>query len=557
MCGIFALLNNSTNATPLTAVFLQEQFDKGRHRGPEFSILKSLMIKADVGFHRLAINGLNTESNQPIIIDDIALVCNGEIYNFKELYKQLPHVESQTDSDCEVILHLYKEFGIEYTLQVLDGVFSFILIDYRYDKDDSKIYVARDPYGVRPLYTLTTELMGEPIYAFASELKMLSKIAPISKITQFLPGTFSEFTMPFKVSPSWTITRNQILYHTPGFHTNMMDQEQTLESALINIRTYFTKAVEKRCAATERPVAALLSGGLDSSLVAAIASQYMKANGLPVLETYSIGLEGSDDLKFAKLVADHIGSNHHEVLVTETDFTSAIRDVIVEIESYDTTTVRASLGNWLLGKYISQHSEAKVILNGDGSDELTGGYLYMKCAPNAMEFDKECRRLLKDIYLFDVLRSDKSISSHGLEPRTPFLDRTWVQYYLSLPLSLRYPNGLIEKHLLRSAFSQVQLGFHLLPEEVLWRRKEAFSDGVSKTTRSLYEILQEYATTIIHLVNIKTKHLMPKTAEQILYRHIFDECYPGMGKIVPYFWMPKYVEAADASARTLTIYSLG
>jgi len=597
MCGIFALLNNSANATPLTSSYLQEQFNKGRHRGPEFSVYKTAMIKADIGFHRLAINGLNSESNQPIIIDDIALVCNGEIYNFKELYAQMPHIEVETDSDCEVILHLYKEYGIEYTLQVLDGVFSFILIDYRYDRDESKIYVARDPYGIRPLYTLMAELSGEPIYAFASELKMLSDIAhtlsgpktkignidPAYKVEQFLPGTFSEFTMPFKVSPTWSASRTNIVYHTPGFHTNMMGKEVTLDHARLGIRTYFTKAVEKRCAATERPVAALLSGGLDSSLVAAIAAQYMKENGLPVLETYSIGLEGSEDLRYAQLVAEHIGSDHHEVLVTEADFTSAIRDVIVDIESYDTTTVRASLGNWLLGKYISEHSQAKVILNGDGSDELTGGYLYMKCAPNAMEFDKECRRLLKDIYLFDVLRSDKSISSHGLEPRTPFLDRTWVQYYLSLPLSLRYPNdensrnndensrnddensrnddennsngNSVEKYLLRSAFSQDQMDFNLLPEEVLWRRKEAFSDGVSKTTRSLYEILQEYAAKTIRDKAMNIHHLIPKTTEQMLYRQIFEECYPGMSKIVPYFWMPKYVEAADASARTLSIYT--
>jgi asparagine synthase (glutamine-hydrolysing) len=284
------------------------------------------------------------------------------------------------------------------------------------------------------------------------------------------------------------------------------------------------------------------------------------------------------------MVASHIGSIHHEIIITEDDFTAAIPEVIYDIESYDTTTVRASLGNWLLGKYIANHSQAKVILNGDGSDELAGGYLYMNYAPDAIEFDRECRRLLREIHLFDVLRSDKSISSHGLEPRTPFLDRTWVQFYLSLPMYLRQyktdaqnPCPAMEKHLLRMAFSAENYTTQnenkpLLPDEVLWRRKEAFSDGVSKNTRSLYEILQEYAAKQLQvelghdpidygklckqsLETYEVKgHLVPQTAEQFYYRKVFEMAYPGRGDILPYFWMPKYVEAKDASARTLAIY---
>jgi asparagine synthase (glutamine-hydrolysing) len=223
---------------------------------------------------------------------------------------------------------------------------------------------------------------------------------------------------------------------------------------------------------------------------------------LPQIETYSIGLEGSEDLKFARQVADYLGTKHTELLVTEQDFIDAVPHVIKAIESYDTTTVRASLGNWLLGKYISEHSEAKVIFNGDGSDELCGGYLYMHACPDEIEFDRESRRLLKDIHYFDVLRSDRCISSHGLEPRTPFLDRSWVQYYLSIHPTLRYhrKTGQKEKYLLRSAFSEERFANSqrcpLLPKEVLWRRKEAFSDGVSHNTRSLYEILQEHALSV-------------------------------------------------------------
>jgi asparagine synthase (glutamine-hydrolysing) len=291
-------------------------------------------------------------------------------------------------------------------------------------------------------------------------------------------------------------------------------------------------------------------------LIAALVNEYHKTHGLPTLETYSIGLAESTDLKYARLVAGHLGTKHTEVILTEREFCEAIPEVVEAIESYDTTTVRASIGNYLLGKYIAANSEAKVIFNGDGSDELLGGYLYMKMAPDAIEFDQECRRLLKDIHAFDVLRSDKSISSHGLEPRTPFLDRDWTQFYLSIsPTIRRGEPGDIEKYLLRSAFARTGL----LPEDVLWRRKEAFSDGVSGQERSLYQILQEYCGTQTEMVKnhpdmggVITN--FPKTAEQVYYRQVFERCYPGQGSIVPYFWMPKYVEATDASARTLATY---
>jgi len=594
MCGIFTLLNNQDI---FTDKFVREQFLKGKSRGPEYSTLNNIMIKALFGFHRLAINGLNDYSNQPIIIDEIALICNGEIYNYRELY-DIMKIPSVTDSDCEIIIHLYKQYGIEQTLQMIDGVFSFVLIDYRIHNKSSKIYVARDPYGVRPLYILDynsnhnqiIDSLSSKIVAFASELKglyefyrLLSKNANYT-IKQFPPGSYSVYDLETKVSAYWKLEKENVIYHSTGFISNIYTN-YNLQSILLNIQDSLINAVYKRCVTTERPIACLLSGGLDSSLITALVNDFHKSNGLPTIETYSIGLADSEDLKYARMVADYLGTNHTEVILTEQDFLNAIPEVIQSIESYDTTTVRASIGNWLLGKYIATHSEAKVIFNGDGSDELMGGYLYMHKAPDSIEFDKECRRLLKDIHAFDVLRSDKSISSHGLEPRTPFLDREWVQRYLSIPFHIRNHTlkKMCEKYLVRSAFSIENYHNYnmnpLLPEFVLWRKKEAFSDGVSKTSRSLYEIIQEFTTkkfieeecsdyaTMVNKEDIIRQrckinetmsqvgdHLIPKTTEQFYYRKLFETYYPGMGKIVPYFWMPKYVEANDASARTLKLY---
>jgi asparagine synthase (glutamine-hydrolysing) len=561
MCGIFALLNNEAS---FQANFVKEQFMKGQGRGPEFSKLQQYGMECFLGFHRLAINGLNNFSNQPIIIGDVVLICNGEIYNYKELY-EIMGIAPVTQSDCEVIIHLYKRYGIKQTLQMLDGVFAFVLCDNNIQLPTAKMYVARDPYGVRPLYMLKPKSKKETAtYGYASELKMLSefyKEMPNYKVEQFRPGTYSKLIMEFKVMPKWELKKEYCSYHSTGFSSVINESQYDIGCALKNIQHYLYEAVKKRVLVTERPIACLLSGGLDSSLITALVNECHKQTSDKPLETFSIGLSGSEDLKYARIVADYLGTNHTEILLTEQDFIEAIPDVICTIESYDTTTVRASIGNYLLGKYISENSDAKVIFNGDGSDELCGGYLYMHAAPDAIEFDKECRRLLKDIHAFDVLRSDKCISSHGLEPRTPFLDRTWVQQYLSIHPSLRFHPGKkqCEKFLLRTAFSEENYldsnGSALLPKCVLWRTKEAFSDGVSKTTRSLYEIIQESVLNNPYVLNQKYDHNAPDTEEKKYYRGIFESAYPGLGNIVPYFWMPRYVEAKDASARTLQIYN--
>jgi asparagine synthase (glutamine-hydrolysing) len=546
MCGIFSLLNNDV----FDADFVNKSFQKGKSRGPENSQLTKVNILCDFGFHRLAINGLNQKSNQPITINDITLICNGEIYNYVELYSLLSIIP-KSESDCEVIIHLYEKFGIEYTLQLLDGVFSFILCDSRLTNEDSRIYIARDPYGVRPLYYLKPK--NNNIYGFASEIKVLidlHKETSSHEIIHFEPGTYSIFSLPTTVSPKWSPVIENRRYHSIGY-VNIypyikLDYFNTIYDLLCS-------SVKKRVLSTERPIACLLSGGLDSSLITSLVHHYMKKG--TVLETYSIGLQDSEDLKYAKIVAEFLGTKHTEVILTEQDFLDAIPEVIYAIESYDTTTVRASIGNYLIAKYISEHSEAKVIFNGDGADELCGGYLYMNYTDNSLDFDFETRRLLTDIHKFDVLRSDKSISSNGLEPRTPFLDKTFVQYYLSLHPTTRFHkfSNQCEKFLLRSSFDRKIGNRHVLPDEILWRKKEAFSDGVSKKSRSLYQIIQEYISDMNN-IPILYEHNNPDTLEKQYYRYIYEQYYPNTEKLVPYFWMPKWVNATDASARTLDIY---
>ena len=378
MCGIFSLLNIERNTNvPFSQDFIKTQFMKGVGRGPEHSSIHYSGSKAIFGFHRLAINGLNPESNQPLEYENMMLICNGEIYNYKELYREL-EIEPKTDSDCEVILHLYKRFGIEHTLQLLDGVFAFILLDYNVNEEMAKIFVCRDPFGVRPLYFLHPKDISEKktsYYGFASELKCLSDFHEILTgydIKHIKPGTYSRFEFSYKVSSEWKLVVKDQVYHIPSLITTQytnFNYQTEIEYWIPMIQTQLVQAVEKRCVTTERPIACLLSGGLDSSLITALVNDFHLRNDLPVLETYSIGLEESEDLKYARIVAQYLGTKHTEIVLTESDFLKAIPEVIEKIESYDTTTVRASIGNYLLGKYIKKNSEAKVIFNGDGSDE--------------------------------------------------------------------------------------------------------------------------------------------------------------------------------------------
>lgn len=515
-----------------------------------------------LGFTRLAINGLTEAGMQPFGHRNTTWMCNGEIYNWKELAYQ-HNLTLRSGSDCEVIGHLYQLYrdNLATLFRSLDGVFACIIVD----KERERVIVARDPYGVRPLYCGTkfvykhengnTFTVGTETVFFSSELKGLIPLA--DHIGHFLPGTYQVYDIPTKKllysekyhTVPWI--KNPLLspYHSSG-----------LDFACASIRFSLEEAVRKRML-TERPVAALLSGGIDSSLIASLVQKYLRLAGKPPLKTFSIGMTGSEDLKHAKMVADWIGSDHTEVVLTATDFFRAIPAVIRAIETYDTTTVRASVGNWLVSKAIKEKSECKVVFNGDGSDEVFGSYLYFYNAPTDQLFEEESQRLLDDMYMFDVQRSDRSISSHGLEPRTPFLDKQFVAVARSLPTCWRRPikHRQVEKWILRRAFDDGVT----LPSKVVWRKKEAFSDGVSSQEKSWYEEIQERVLDYMpddwfEKAQRQYPHLPPQTAEQYYYRYLFEAEFSKTPSqtCVPYFWMPRWSPGAtDPSARTLEIYS--
>lgn len=530
-------------------------------RGPEDMRIISLSGDITMGFTRLAINGLNEGGMQPFGKRHLVWMCNGEIYNWRQLADQHGFSEP-SGSDCEVLGDLYEVHKDNLTslFRSLDGVFAIVIVDL----ERKQVIVGRDPYGVRPLFmgtkyiykheNNTTFSIGTSNIMFASEVKALQHLNDI--IVPFAPGTFQVFDIESKKMLSSTKYHNTPWLSNPLFSPV---NPNGLEMSCMALRFALEEAVYKRMM-TERPVAALLSGGIDSSLIASLVQKNLRRMGAPPLKTFSIGMPGSTDLKYAKKVADWIQSDHTEIILKPDDFFKAIPDVIHSIESYDTTTVRASVGNWLVAREIAKRSSAKVVFNGDGSDEVFGSYMYFYNAPNDRAFEEEVSRLLDDIYLFDVLRSDRSISSHGLEPRTPFLDRQFVEVARSISTYWRRPikNYRIEKWLLRRAFDDG----NTLPSEVLWRKKEAFSDGVSGHEKSWYEEIQERVKRIVpsdwqERAARAYTHMTPQTEEQYYYRYLFEASF-GKNPVqtcVHYFWMPRWSPGAtDPSARTLDVY---
>lgn len=555
MCGIWALFGLDTQ--PLTCIC--ENFDKISHRGPEaFKIEFDNRVKNGyLGFHRLTIvDGLY--GMQPMRIHKyphLFLLCNGEIYNCERLQNQ-HHFEYATKCDVESIMHTYVHAGADGVAQSLDGVFAFCLMDV----SKRRVLIARDPYGVRPLFRLRSD---DGQLVVSSESKGLMAISKHIKgkwtMTPFPPGHHEEYEI---LQDGRTKLLESRRYHKPGdkphFLTYVPWNALTPNDVHGNIRKLLSAAVEKRLMA-DRRIGCLLSGGLDSSLVAALLVKQAKEHNLPYkIQSFAIGMDDSPDIVAARQVAESIGTEHHEIIFTQQDVINVLDKVIYSLETFDITTVRASIGMYLISRYIKQNTETTVIFSGEGADELAQGYIYFRDAPNATDAHSESLRLLNDIYLYDGLRADRTTSAFSLELRVPFLDLQFNHYYLSLDPNSRQPQGGIEKHLLRSAFD----GTGLLPDNILWRHKEAFSDGVASVKKSLFQIIQEIVEDRVSsedLENsyVKYPHCTPRTKEAYYYRNVFESHYGGQAEsFTPYFWMPRWVKGVtDPSARFIKHYA--
>ncbi|XP_066530764.1 asparagine synthetase [glutamine-hydrolyzing]-like [Hoplias malabaricus] len=555
MCGIWALFGSDECLSIQCTSAM-----KIAHRGPDAFRFENVngFTNCCFGFHRLAIVD-QLYGMQPLRVKKFPylwLCYNGEIYNHKRL-KDHFEFDYQTKMDGEILLHLYDRFGIEKMASLLDGVFAFILLDTA----NRKVFLGRDTYGVRPMFRLLTD---DGFLAVSSEAKGLTQIThsmtdPV-KITPFLPGHFEVFDLKMngKVE-SFLLDRFHCCTEEPKHAiydtAEGVGQGFAPETVRTNIRILFENAVKKRLMAHRR-IGCLLSGGLDSSLVAATLVKLAKEKQLPYpIQTFAIGAEDSPDVAAARKVADHIGSDHHVVSFTPEEGIKAVEEVIIHLESYDITTVRASVGMYLLSKYISEKTDSVVIFSGEGSDELTQGYIYFHEAPSAKAGAEESVRLLKELYLFDVLRADRTTAAHGLELRVPFLDHRFTAYYLSLPEEMRAPKDGVEKYLLRDSFS----GENLIPDEILWRRKEAFSDGMTSMKKSWYTFLQEHIESEINDTQLEKAAKLypyntPTTKEGLYFRQTFEKYYPGRSEWTPHYWMPRWIKATDPSARTLSIY---
>ena len=507
-------------------------------RGPDDAHSDLLVLPSGIcvglGFTRLHVQGASGKEQPFTMADGRIVMCNGEIFNAPALVSSLRLPVKQGASDCAVIPALLATMDLPAVCRLLDGDFAIVVLD----PSAGTVTVARDPYGVRPLFLGSYET---GLSCIASELKGFPHhVGSLISVTAIDPGS----VLSFPLSDPHAKTRTQ-WHEVPWLkspHFSSMDPGPALQFAL-------EAAVVKRLA-TVREVGACLSGGLDSSLVAAIA-----ARNLPSLHTYSIGMEGSPDLEKAREVAAHIGSIHHERVVTAAECLEVIPKVIQAIESFDITTVRASVGNYLLGGFIRRVTPTvKVILNGDGADEILGGYLYMRAAPSEAAFEAETTRLLEEIHRYDVLRSERSMAAHGLESRSPFLDRQFVSVARSIPTEqLRPSPERLEKHVLRAAFKSSGL----LPESVLWRPKEAFSDGISRAENSWFETAKQRGEEEFPSGwSCRFAINPPKTAEAAWYRSLFHESYPEVAaSLIPAMWMPRFIEGAtDPSARTLALY---
>ncbi len=521
MCSIMGYLSEDFDYE-----LFEDGFEKTVSRGPDDSRIVKLE-NGVIGFHRLAIMGLTPEGMQPFSLGDDYVICNGEIYGFKALKDDLVKkgYKFKSDSDCEILLPMYREYGVN-MFNMLDAEYACII----YDSKSKDFVAARDPIGIRPLY-YGYDRSGKIV--FASEPKNIVGIS--DNIMPFPPGH----------------------YYKDGKFISYRDMTQVnevvhddIETVCKNIHDKLVAGIEKRLVADAK-VGFLLSGGLDSSLVCAIAQKKSK---MPI-RTFAIGMEkDAIDLKYAKQVADYIGSDHTEVIITKEDVLSSLDEVIKILGTYDITTIRASMGMYLLCKYIHENTDIRVLLTGEISDELFG-YKYTDFAPNAEEFQKESQKRVRELHMYDVLRADRCISVNSLEARVPFGDLDFVEYVMSIDPEMKLNKYNKGKYLLRHAFEG-----DYLPHDILYREKAAFSDAVG---HSLVWYLQEYAKDFYTDKEYEEKiqkyeHSRPFTKESLLYREIFEKYYEGQSGMVVDFWMPNKqwdgCNVNDPSARVLSNY---
>lgn len=502
MCGIFCVFGNISKFSIQSALL--------NHRGPD----ANGSYKSDnlyMEFFRLAINDLTSRGMQPFARDDKVFICNGEMYNHKD-YGGNDHT-----SDCLTMFKLILKNGVYSTCRaVKDSEFAFCYYD------GAHLFVARDPIGVRPLFYT---MLDNDTIAFASEIKSLNQFN--TRIEIFPPGhMYCSFTKAFTC-------------YAPLFWTPPARREPNrLKISLIN-------SVDRRVDNSNRDVGFLLSGGLDSSLVVSIACNLLEPPQRSRIRTFTIGVEDSPDAVAAQKVASYLGTTHTHYPFDFQEGVDVLRDVIQSLESYDTTTIRASVPMWLLCRNIKRDTPCRVILSGEGSDELLGGYKYFKNAPSVDSFLYETFRRIRLLHQFDVLRADRCTSAHGLELRAPFLDDSFVQAVMDIDPSLKMTQ--VEKKVLREQFR----GF--LPEEILWRTKDAFSDAVGY---NWVDFIKNHAETVVsdetfaQTVQQAGTHNPPLTKEEALYRQIFWSLF-GRDKdhLISEIWRPKWTNVVDPSAR--------
>lgn len=550
MCSILGVLDIKTDPEQLRTQAI-EMSKKLRHRGPDWSGVYA-SEKAVLVHERLAIVGVDSGA-QPLFNPEgtHALAVNGEIYNHKELQKELTvDFKFQTESDCEIILALYKEKGVDF-LDDLNGIFAFCL----YDEEKDAYLIGRDHIGIIPLY------VGHDVHGnfyVASEMKALVDVC--SHIEEFPAGHYM-----------WSEDKTFTKYYERDWES--YDAVKDNDASVDTIKKGLEDAVHRQLMC-DVPYGVLLSGGLDSSVISAITQKYAAKRiedddnskaWWPQLHSFSVGLEGSPDLAAAQKVADDIGTIHHPIHFTVQQGIDAIREVIYHLETYDVTTIRASTPMYLMSRKIKAMG-IKMVLSGEGADELFGGYLYFHKAPNAQEFHEELCRKVSKLHMFDCLRANKSMAAWGIEARVPFLDKEFVDIAMRVnPEAKECKDGKIEKNILREAFE----GY--LPEEVLWRQKEQFSDGVGYDwIDSLKEYVEEaitddMMTSAIYKFPVNT----PDTKEAYFYRMIFEEHFPSDAaiKCVPHgksvacstvealAWDESFLNNADPSGRAAGIHN--